>query len=89
MRVSSFIEYIQQVAELNLEINIELKATVSDAEKLVKQLALGLKAYIGYWPDYFLKPLISSFSFACLQAMRKEGDHFLLGCIFNTCPRKW
>lgn len=45
-----FIEYIQQAAELNLEINIvniELKATVSDAEKLVKQLALGLKAYTG------------------------------------------
>ncbi|WP_235379166.1 hypothetical protein [Candidatus Coxiella mudrowiae] len=47
MRVPSFIEYIQQAAELNLEINIELKATVSDAEKLVKQLALGLKAYTG------------------------------------------
>ncbi|WP_304985753.1 glycerophosphodiester phosphodiesterase family protein [Coxiella-like endosymbiont] len=72
-RVPSFIEYIKQAAELNLGINIEVKATVSDAEKLAKQVSLGLKAY---WPDYLLKPLISSFSSACLQAMRKEDDHF-------------
>ena len=86
MRVPSFIEYIQQAAELNLEINIELKATVSNAETLAKQVTLGLKAY---WLDYLPKPLISSFSSVCLQAMRKEGDHFFLGYIFNNWPRKW
>ncbi|WP_244897145.1 hypothetical protein [Candidatus Coxiella mudrowiae] len=47
MRVLALLNIYNKQRKLNLEINIELKATVSDAEKLVKQLALGLKAYTG------------------------------------------
>ncbi|AAO90186.1 glycerophosphoryl diester phosphodiesterase [Coxiella burnetii] len=85
-RVPTFAEYLKEAASLNLGVNIELKATPSHASDLAKQVFQELKEH---WPVWLPKPLISSFSLACLRAMREQSDDCLLGYLPNRWRDNW
>ena len=85
-RVPTFAEYLKEAASLNLGVNIELKAAPSRASDLGKQVFQELKEN---WSVWLPKPLISSFSLACLRAMREQSDDYLLGYLPNRWRDNW
>ena len=85
-RVPTLAQYLQAAAELGLGINIELKGGASQAVKLAEQVAAGLNQY---WQTQLPPPLISSFSIACLSAMRQQNQDCQLGYIVHEWPDDW
>lgn len=85
-RVPTLGEYLREAAKLKVGINIELKATDPDTSKLAKAVARELKQH---WSPHLPAPLISSFSSACLRTIRKEGDNYLLGAVFDMWRGNW
>lgn len=68
--------YLQQAAQLNLGINIELKANRSQADRLTQQVLYLLQQH---WSASLPPPLLSSFSEDDLSLLRQEDARVLLG----------
>jgi len=84
--VPTLAAYLQYAAELELGINVELKASISQAELLAQQVVTGLKKY---WPTQLPMPLISSASVECLQAIKSINDEYPKGFIIHNWIDHW
>ncbi len=85
-RIPTFYEYIQLAAELGMGVNIELKPTERRVEELAHIVSQQLKQL---WPAYLPRPLISSFSFPCIAAMRNLSENFSLALITYSWTEDW
>lgn len=85
-RVPTLTQYLQEAAELDLGINVELKGGQPDADELAKQVVDAIKIH---WPSDLPPPLISSFSVSCLRAIRQRDAHFNLGYIVKEWQDDW
>lgn len=79
-------QYLQVAAKLSLGINVELKATESQAQSLVSCVLKTLKQY---WPEHLPTPLISSGSQACLVALKHYYSSYFYGYILSEWSDDW
>ncbi len=85
-RVPTLSAYLQCAVELELGINIELKAASGKEDILAQEVDRQLKRY---WPAHFPAPLISSFSLANLKAMRHCDQAHQLGLVLKRFSFAW
>lgn len=75
-KIPTLEEYILEARKLGLGINIELKAAPGSEETLAEIVLANLNQY---WPSSLPTPLLSSFSVANLEALKKYDCHYPLG----------
>lgn len=77
-KVPSLEEYVRTAAELGLGMNIEMKGNFFSANLLAQHVVSVLARY---WRPDLPRPVVSSFSTACLRAMHKRAPDIALGWI--------
>ncbi len=81
-KVPSLEDYVKTAAELGLGMNVELKGNFFSAKLLAEHV---VSALARYWRHDLPRPVVSSFSTSCLQAMHKRAPEISLGWISS----KW
>jgi glycerophosphoryl diester phosphodiesterase len=73
-------------AELKLGVNIELKPPKGKSQELISALRACIKSY---WPDDLPLPLLSSFDWDCLTALKNVQASYPIGLLMHEWKSAW
>lgn len=85
-KIPTLREVIALLAELKLSANIEIKAQIGDEALAVKKV---LSAINDCWKKEMPAPLVSSFSLAILEEVRKQSSTSLIGFLMHEWNPEW
>jgi glycerophosphoryl diester phosphodiesterase len=85
-KIPTFEEWLKTAKQLEMGINVEIKESASNADEVVDKIH---KLLSENWSQDLPKPLISSATFACVEAYRRLDGDAHIAYIVDWLPFTW